>query len=70
MPSIFLGLNAILSLFSNGIYDTFGASKGGTPTMRRSKLSNSKSRRLFTKTAQRVNSRNMSGAPMRGGIRL
>lgn len=38
--------------------------------MRRSKLSNSKSRRLFTKTAQRVNTRNMSGAPMRGGIRL
>lgn len=38
--------------------------------MRRSKLSNSKSRRLFTKTASRINGRNMSGAPMRGGIRL
>lgn len=38
--------------------------------MRRSKMSNSKSKRLFTKTAQRVNSRNMLGAPMRGGIRL
>lgn len=38
--------------------------------MRRSKLSNSKSRRLFTKTASRTNGRNFTSAPMRGGIRL
>ncbi|WNK12811.1 MAG: hypothetical protein [Microvirus sp.] len=38
--------------------------------MRRSKLSNHRSRKLFTRTAERVNPRNGQGNPMRGGIRL
>lgn len=38
--------------------------------MKRSKLSNRSSRKLFTRTAERVNPRNMQGTPMRGGIRL
>lgn len=37
---------------------------------KRSKLSNRKSRKLFTRTAKRVNGRNMTSGPMRGGIRL
>lgn len=37
---------------------------------KRSKMGNKQSRRLFTKTAERVNPRNMQGTPMRGGIRL
>lgn len=38
--------------------------------MKRSKMSNNSSRKLFTKTAQRVNPKNTMGTPMRGGIRL
>lgn len=38
--------------------------------MKRSKMSNKHSRKLFTRTADRVNTRNMQGTPMRGGIRL
>lgn len=37
---------------------------------KRSKLSNKHSRKLFTKTAERVHTRNGMGSPMRGGIRL
>lgn len=38
--------------------------------MRRSKMSNGSSRKLFTRTAQRVHPRNNNTLPMRGGIRL
>lgn len=38
--------------------------------MKRRKMSRSGSRRLFTATASRTNKRNISPAPMRGGIRL
>lgn len=40
--------------------------------MKRHKMGRSKSRRVFTKTAQRVHPKNGlgSGGPMRGGIRL
>ncbi|UDN67613.1 hypothetical protein [robinz microvirus RP_74] len=38
--------------------------------MRRSRIPNGKSRKLFTRTARNVNSRNTSPAPMRGGIRM
>lgn len=38
--------------------------------MKRHKMGNKHSRRLFTKTAERVNPRNTQGTPMRGGIRL
>lgn len=39
--------------------------------MRRSKMSNGGSRKLFTRTAQRVHPKNNSSTlPMRGGIRL
>lgn len=38
--------------------------------MKRSKMSNKTSRKLFTRTADRSNPKNMQGAPMRGGIRL
>lgn len=38
--------------------------------MKRSRLSNGKSKRLFSRTAERSNPRNHLGAPMRGGIRL
>jgi len=38
--------------------------------MKRSKMSNRKSKRLFTATAQRTEARNLRSAPMRGGIRL
>lgn len=38
--------------------------------MKRSKLSNSTSKRLFTATASRTNSKNITRNPMRGGIRL
>lgn len=37
---------------------------------KRHKMGNSHSKKLFTKTAQRVNPRNNLGSPMRGGIRL
>lgn len=37
---------------------------------KRHKLGNKHSKRLFTKTAERVNPRNNMGSPMRGGIRL
>jgi len=37
---------------------------------RRSKMSRKKSRKLFSKTSQYVNVKNIHRAPMRGGIRL
>lgn len=37
---------------------------------KRMRMSRSRSRKLFTKTASSVKSRNYRGAPMRGGIRL
>lgn len=37
---------------------------------KRYKMSRSGSRRHFTKNAVRVNKRNVSAGPMRGGIRL
>jgi hypothetical protein len=36
----------------------------------RKKLSRGKSRRMFTRSAKRVNKKNAMGRPMRGGIRL
>lgn len=36
----------------------------------RKKMSKGRSRRLFTKTAKKVHSKNGMGRPMRGGIRL
>lgn len=38
--------------------------------MRRHKMGNRQSKNLFTRTANRVHRKNLSGAPMRGGIRL
>lgn len=38
--------------------------------MRRHKLSNNKSRKLFTRTARGHHPKNSSPPPMRGGIRL
>jgi len=38
--------------------------------MKRSKMSKGKSRKLFSKTASKTNSKNTRSAPMRGGIRL
>lgn len=38
--------------------------------MKRFKMGRAKSRRNFTRHAVRVNRRNVSPAPMRGGIRL
>lgn len=38
--------------------------------MKRFKLPRKASKRLFTKTADRVHGKNLLGAPMRGGIRL
>ncbi|UDN67620.1 hypothetical protein [robinz microvirus RP_75] len=38
--------------------------------MKRHKMSNSSSRRLFTRTAKNVHPKNAPSAPMRGGIRL
>lgn len=37
---------------------------------KRYKLPNRSSKKLFTRTAQRVHGKNVSGMPMRGGIRL
>lgn len=37
---------------------------------KRFKLPKASSKRLFTEAAQKVQSRNFQGAPMRGGIRL
>lgn len=37
---------------------------------RRRKMSRTKSRKVFTKGAKRVNPKNRMGRPMRGGIRL
>ena len=37
---------------------------------KRKKMSRKSSRRQFTRTAGRTHKRNISGAPMRGGIRL
>lgn len=38
--------------------------------MKRRPMSRKHSRKLFTKTAMRVNGKNLMGSPMRGGIRL
>lgn len=38
--------------------------------MKRKKMSSRKSKRVFSKTAKRVNARNLLARPMRGGIRL
>lgn len=38
--------------------------------MRRSKIKKSRSKKLFSKTASKVNKRNMPARVMRGGIRL
>lgn len=38
--------------------------------MRRHKMGNAQSKRVFRKGAQNVHPKNVSGAPMRGGIRL
>ena len=38
--------------------------------MKRHKMSGRSSKRLFTKTAQRVHPKNAPAMPMRGGIRL
>jgi hypothetical protein len=38
--------------------------------MKRKKISDSRSRRLFTKGAININRKNVSPRPMRGGIRL
>lgn len=37
---------------------------------KRHKMGHGKSRELFTRTAKRVNPKNVSPPPMRGGIRL
>lgn len=37
---------------------------------KRMAMSRKGSKRLFTRTAQKVNGKNFRGAPMRGGIRL
>lgn len=37
---------------------------------RRFKISNRSSKKLFSRTASRTHRRNVSGNPMRGGIRL
>jgi len=38
--------------------------------MKRHKMSKSGSKRLFTATASKTHTKNVQGAPMRGGIRL
>lgn len=38
--------------------------------MKRRKISGRKSRKMFSRNADKVQSINMRGAPMRGGIRL
>ena len=38
--------------------------------MKRQRMNNQKSRKLFSRTADNVKAINMRGAPMRGGIRL
>lgn len=38
--------------------------------MRRHKMGNSGSRKLFSRTARAVHNKNVSPPPMRGGIRL
>lgn len=38
--------------------------------MKRKKLSRRGSKKLFTKTAQKVQKKNINPSPMRGGIRL
>lgn len=37
---------------------------------KRSTMSKSQGKKLFTRTAQRVHPKNLIGKPMRGGIRL
>lgn len=37
---------------------------------RRSKMSRKGSRKLFTRTAQKIKKKNLQPTPMRGGIRL
>jgi len=38
--------------------------------MKRFKMNRRKSKKLFSRTASKVNRRNLSRAPMRGGIRF
>lgn len=38
--------------------------------MKRKAMNGRKSRRLFSATASKTHKKNLSGAPMRGGIRL
>lgn len=38
--------------------------------MRRRKMGNAQSQKMFTRTAKRVHPKNTTAAPMRGGIRL
>ncbi|QXP08372.1 MAG: hypothetical protein [Arizlama microvirus] len=38
--------------------------------MKRHKMGNAHSQKVFTKTAKKTHPKNMAGAPMRGGIRL
>lgn len=38
--------------------------------MKRSKMNKRKSKRLFSKTASKTHKKNVTPAPMRGGIRL
>lgn len=38
--------------------------------MRRKKMAMKTSKKLFTKTATKTKSKNLTGRPMRGGIRL
>lgn len=38
--------------------------------MKRKKMNGKKSRKLFTKTAQYVNAKNIHSSPMRGGFRI
>jgi hypothetical protein len=38
--------------------------------MKRHKMNNSSSKKLFTATASRTHKKNTAAAPMRGGIRL
>lgn len=39
-------------------------------SFRRKKIPMKKSKRLFSRTARKVNKKNVSARPMRGGIRL
>lgn len=59
-------LNSNVTTFKKSI--NFGTSENKMP--KRKKLSKQKSKRLFSKTAGKTHGKNISPAPMRGGIRL